>query len=148
MLIQRDLQWMFERQGNGNFWIKSASGLYLRVEGGVGNGAKVEVGLMQYDWKIQDDSSVHQGIRCASTGISYILGFISLDVGCLPLGSGKTSTFIMGIPLPARVFICGAGPHRTSFGVSRKSISESRSATTTIQRVTASDVRTYEFTYR
>ncbi|KIM60269.1 carbohydrate-binding module family 13 protein [Scleroderma citrinum Foug A] len=60
--------WMFERQGNGNFWIKSASGLYLRVEGGVGNGAKVEVGLMQYDWKIQDDSSVHQGIRVSPPG--------------------------------------------------------------------------------
>ncbi|KAI5998559.1 carbohydrate-binding module family 13 protein [Pisolithus orientalis] len=56
--------WMFERQYNGNYLIRSiGSGLYLNIEGEPRDGARVVAKPTQFQWHIEDEPSFQQAIR-------------------------------------------------------------------------------------
>lgn len=55
--------WMFERQQNGNFQIRSATGSYLRIDRPLVDGVRVVAGQAPFEWYVEDDPSVRQAIR-------------------------------------------------------------------------------------
>ncbi|KIM52961.1 carbohydrate-binding module family 13 protein [Scleroderma citrinum Foug A] len=60
--------WVFERQQNGNFQIKSATGSYLRADGPPADGVRVVAGQAPFEWKVEDDQCVRQAVRLLVPG--------------------------------------------------------------------------------
>ncbi|KAI6127663.1 carbohydrate-binding module family 13 protein, partial [Pisolithus croceorrhizus] len=56
--------WIFERQYNGNYLIKSVgSKLYLNIEGEPRNGARVVAKSTRFEWRVEDQPGFRQAIR-------------------------------------------------------------------------------------